>query len=223
MDYGGKCGTFTLPQLQASFLTAEIQASKYIGTLLLPQNVTGTYAYMGKKRIVTDYAYVNQLYEVTMWSQNVLANSCDLVANQACGFIYDDTYGYIDWKQVALICGLSWSVGWGGGAIVVPNIPYQIQISYNAGLPTGTATLPPFLEALTILAQIDLNEKDPGNSGINETTGDVGVQEFKSLDYTEKRADHSLVKTDLGDSAKAQRVRKLFNAVIRRPMRPLLA
>jgi hypothetical protein len=79
------------------------------------------------------------------------------------------------------------------------------------------------LEALTILAQIDLNEKDPGNSGFNETTGDVGVQEWRSLDYFEKRADHALVKTDLGDSAKAQRARKLLDSVLTRARKPLLA
>src|SRR5262249_52377502 len=161
----------TQSQRQASYLTAETMVTRYIQTPLLPINVTGTYAYTGKRRIVTDYAYVNALYDVTIWSKDALVNSCNLISNEGCGFIYDDTFGYIDWRQVALICGLSWSVGWGGGAIVVPNIPYQIQVSYNAGLPTGTASHPNFLEALTILAQEDLNEKDPGNAGMNETTG----------------------------------------------------
>jgi hypothetical protein len=223
LNNGGHTGTFNNSQLQASYLVAETMATRYLGTPLLPVNVTGTYPFMGKHRIVTDYGYVNQLYEVTVWSRNALAATCNLVSNPACGFIYSDTFGYIDFKQIAQICGLSFFSGWNGGAIVVPNIPYQISISYQPGLPTGTANHPNVLEALTILAQIDLNEKDPGNSGFNETTGDVGVQEWRSLDYFEKRADHALVKTDLGDSAKAQRARKLLDSVLTRARKPLLA
>lgn len=203
-------------------MVAEMQVSEYIGTLLLPTNVTGTFPYMGKRRIATDYGYVGQLYNVNVLYQNALCASCGLVDNPACGYIYEDTFGYIDFRQVALICGLSFYGGVGGGAILVPNIPYQIQITYQAGLPTGTANLPPVLEALTILAQIDLNEKDPGNSGINETTGDVGVQDYKSLDYKETRAEHALVKSALGDSAKAQRAKKLLDMTIRKARKVLL-
>ena len=220
--YGGKTGTFNASQRQASYLVAETLVTRYIQTPLLPINVTGTYPFLGRNRNVTDYAYVNQLNEVTVWSKGQLVNCCDLTSNNGCGVIYDDTFGYIDWKQVAPLCGLSWSWGW-AGAIVVPNSPYKIQISYNAGLPTGTANHPAFLEALTILAQEDLNEKEPGNSGINETPGALGVQSFTSLDYKEERAKDALVKTDLGDSARAQRAKKLINGVLKRPYRPLLA
>lgn len=221
-EYGGKTGTFSATQRQSSYLIAEMQVSNYIGTLLLPTIVTGTYPYMGKVRIPTDYGYVSQLLNVNIKSKNFLSSNCTLVNNDACGFIYQDTYGYIDFRQVALICGLSYYGGIGGGAIVVPNIPYQIDITYEAGLPTGTANQPPVLEALTILAQIDLNEKDPGNAGINETTGDVGVQDFKSLDYRELRAEHALVKTALGDSAKSQRAKKLLDMSIKKARRVLL-
>lgn len=222
-EYGGKTGTFTPAQRQSSYLLAEMQVSSYIGTLLLPTNVTGTYPYMGKNRIPTDYGYVHQLYNVNVLSKGFLSSTCNLVDNEACGYIYNDTFGYIDFKQVALICGLSFYGGIGGGAIVVPAVPYQIQISYQAGLPTGTASQPPFLEALTILAQIDLNEKDPGNSGINETTGDLAVQSYKSLDYSEVRGEHSLVKTALGESAKAMRARRLLDMSITKARRVLLA
>jgi hypothetical protein len=221
-EYGGKTGTFSASQRQASYLIAEMQTSAYIGTLLLPTNVTGTFAYMGKKRLVTDYGYVHQLYGVNILSQNTLASTCNLQTNEGCGFIYDDTFGYVDFKQVSLICGLSLMGTWGGSAIVVPNVPYQIQITYQAGLPTGTANLPPVLEALTILAQIDLNDKDPGNSGINEGMGDIAIQKFKSLDYSEERGKHSLVKTALGESAKAMRARRLIDMSIKKARRVLL-
>ena len=221
-EYGGRTGTFSASQRQASYLVAEMQTSSYIGTLLLPTIVTGTYPYMGKNRIPTDYGYVSQLLNVNVKSKGFLSTDCSLVDNEACGYIYNDTYGYIDFKQVALICGLAIYGTFGGNAVVVPNVPYQIDITYQAGLPTGTANQPPVLEALTILAQIDLNEKDPGNSGINEATGDVGVQDFKSLDYRELRAEHALVKTALGDSAKSQRAKKLLDMAIKKARRALL-
>lgn len=222
-EYGGKTGTFSVAQRQASYLLAEMQVTSYIGTPLLPTNVTGTYPFMGKMRIPTDYGYVHQLYNVNVLSKSQLYSTCDLVSNEGCGYIYNDTFGYIDFKQVSLICGLSLLGTWGGSAVVVPTVPYQIQISYQAGLPTGTASQPPFLEALTILAQIDLNEKDPGNSGINETTGDLAVQEYKSLDYREVRGEHSLVKTALGESAKAMRAKRLIDMSITKARRVLLA
>ncbi len=221
-ECGGKTGTFSQTQRNSSYLIAEMQVSNYIGTLLLPTIVTGTYPFMGKHRIPTDYGYVSQLLNVNVKSKGYLSNSCSLVDNAACGYIYEDTFGYVDFKQLALICGWAYYGGIGGGAIVVPNVPYQIEIAYQAGLPTGTANQPPFLEALTILAQIDLNEKDPGNAGINETTGDVGVQDFKSLDYRELRAEHALVKTALGDSAKSQRAKKLLDMSIKKARRTLM-
>jgi hypothetical protein len=221
-EYGGKTGTFSQSQRTSSYLISEMQVSAYIGTLLLPTIITGTYPYMGKNRIPTDYGYVHQLLNVTVKSKGFLTKDCSLVDNEACGYIYNDTFGYIDFKQVALICGLAIYGTFGGNAVVVPFVPYQIEIAYQAGLPTGTANQPPILEALTILAQIDLNEKDPGNSGVNETTGDVGVQEYKSLDYREARAEHALVKTDLGGSAKAMRAKRLIDMCIVKARRALL-
>lgn len=222
-EYGGKSGTFTQTQRQSSYLIAEMQVTNYIGTFLLPTIVTGTYPYMGKNRIPTDYGYVSQLLNVNVKSKGFLSTDCNLVDNEACGYIYQDTFGYIDFKQVALICGLAIYGTFGGNAVVVPNVPYQIDITYQAGLPTGTANQPPILEALTILAQIDLNDKDPGNSGINEGAGDVAVQEFWSLsDYREKRGEHSLIRTALGESAKAMRAKRLIDMTIRKARRALL-
>ena len=219
LEYGGKTGTFTPAQLQSSYLVAEMQATAYIGTFLLPINVTGTYPFMGKRRIATDYGYVHQLYSVEVLSREGLCGCCDLRADSACGNIYEDTFGYIDVRQTMSFCG----IGWDGYPLVAPSLPYQFRISYQAGLPTGTANLPTVLEALTILAQIDLNDKDPGNSGMNEGTGDIAIQEFKSLDYFEKRGAHSLVKTALGESAEAMRAKRLLDVTIKRARKALLA
>lgn len=219
LEYGGKTGTFTPAQRQSSYLIAEMQASNYLGTFLLPINVTGTYPFMGKGRVATDYGYVQQLYNVSILSKEGLCGSCSLESTSSCGYIYEDTFGYVDVRRAMSWCGIAWD----GTPLIYPNLPYQFQISYQAGLPTGTANQPPVLEALTILAQIDLNEKDPGNSGMNEGTGDIAIQEFRSLDYFEKRGAHSLVKTALGESAKAMRAKRLLDVVIKRARKVLLA
>lgn len=209
--YGGEVGTTTVPARASSFWLAEMQASAYIGTLLLPQVITGTYGYMGTHRIATDYGYVHQVLSVNIQSKQA-GIDCTLRDNDGCVFIWNDTFGYLDFRQATSFCGC------GGGTN-----PYLINIAYQAGLPTGTANQPGILEALTILAQIDLNEKFPGNAGMNEGVGDIGIQEFRSLDYAEKRGAHSLVKTALGESAKSMRAKRLIDMSIKKARRVLFA
>lgn len=213
-ENGGATGSFTHAQLQSSYLVSEILMTSYIGTLLLPIIITGTMNYMGTSRLVTDYGYVHQIYDVTVKSK---ANGidCTLRSDTGCAFIYDDTFGYIDFRRVASYCNCGYL-----GAYP----PYQISVSYQAGLPTGTANLAPMTEALTILAQIDLNEKIPGLVGMNEGVGDVGIQKFSSMDdYHEERAKSALIRTNLGSSAKAMYAKRLVDAVIKKARKPLLA
>lgn len=220
--YGGKgTGSFTQTQLQSSYLLAEMQVSQYLGTLLLPTTVTGTYAYVHKDRLITDYGYVSRLLAVNIYSKKDSV-SCDLQQNDGCGYIYNDTYGYVDFKKIAGICGYSWYIGWPYANFVFTTTPYQVSVAYEAGLPTGVANQPGVLEALTIMAQIDLNEKEPGLVGSNEGVGDVGIDKFKSMDYSEIRRPASQHMNDLGDSAKAMRAVKLLNATIKRARRTLI-
>lgn len=221
-QYGGLgTGSFTYQQLQSSYWLAEMQVSKYIGTLLLPHIISGTANYMGKDRLVTDYGYVSDILSVTILSkQNFL--TCDLQKNDGCAYIYEDTFGYIDFKQTSLTAGLTY-VGYPYGLYTYFNFPYQVQVVYQAGLPTGVANMPGILEALTILAQIDLNEKSPGTVGQNEGMGDVAIQRWRSLDYTEERGEHALIRTNLGGSAKANRAKFLIDATVKRARRTLLA
>ena len=221
-QYGGVgTGSFSSFQLQSAYWLAEMQATSYIGAPLLPVIVTGTYVYQGKQRIPTDYGYVQQLLSVNVLSKQGWAN-CNLQVNEGCGYIFEDTFGYIDFRQVASVCGLAY---WGFpfSPYIALNYPYQIQIAYQTGLPTGTANQPGIMRALTILAQIELNDAFPGQVGMNESVGGVGVQEFRSLDYFEKRAEHALVKSALGDSAEAQRAKKMIDMSIKKARRVLFA
>jgi hypothetical protein len=207
--YNGQPATFSDDILKDSFWLAEMQVTSYIGTPLLPVIVTGTFG-AGSPRIATDYGYVHRILSVGVLSRQSYSN-CDLTNNSGCAFVYDDTFGYVDWKQLSSICGCGY-----------PSSNYQVQIAYEAGLPTGTANQPTVLEALTILAQIDLNEKFPGDAGMNEGAGDVTIQEFRSLDYAEKRGDHALIQTALGGSPKAMRAKRLLDLTIRKARRTLL-
>lgn len=214
-------GTFASAVLQDSYLTAEIQVTNYIGTPLLPITITGTYPFMHQSRLVTDYGYVQQLLSVGVQTRQGCSD-CGMESHEGCGYIYQDTFGYIDFGQLQSICGWSWW-GYPFSPYVLSYQPYQIQVAYIAGLPSGTSTLPPVLRALTILAQVDLNDKFPGLVAQNESVGAVGIQEFKSLDYAERRADHALIKTALGDDAMSQRAKKLLDGTIRKARRVLFA
>lgn len=220
--YGGLgTGTFSSAILQNSYLLAEMQVSEYIGAPLLPVTITGTYPFMHQTRISTDWGYVQQLLNVSILTRQS-CQDCSLTVKEGCGYIYQDTYGYIDFRQLSSVCGWSWW-GYPSAPYVLSYAPYQIQVAYVAGLPTGTATQPGILEALTIVAQIDLNEKFPGMVGINESVGAIGVQDFQSMDYRETRAAHALVKTALGDDAKSQRAKKLIDMSVRRARKALFA
>src|SRR3990167_6408711 len=94
-EYGGKLGSFTNAQITNSFRLAEMQVSKYAGTLLLPQVVTGTYGFQQNYRLVTDYGYVSRIIAVNVLSKKDFLTA-DLQANDGVAYIWDDTYGSID-------------------------------------------------------------------------------------------------------------------------------
>ena len=203
LQYGGQSGTHTQAQLDAAYRIAEQQATSYLGTFLLPTIVTGTFGYA--PRIVTDYGYVSQILGVNILSKDNWTN-CTLRSDNGCVFVWQDTYGYLDVSCLVSYCNCAGLV-----------IPYQVQVVYQAGLPTGVANQPAVLLALTMAAQISLNEMSFPSA--NETTGDVGVQEFSSMGYSEKRV--ALKANSFGNSAKANKVGQLLGSVIKRA-RPTL-
>jgi hypothetical protein len=208
VDYGGKTGTFTPAQRTSAYMIAERQATSYIGAYLLPTTTTGTYPYLGNNRVGTEFGYVHEILDVVVLSKkNTL--SCDLQSDDGCAFIYEDTFGYLDVRRITNtnVCGCN------------GDLPYQFRITYNSGLPTGVATNPGVLLALTIAAQTVLNEIDPGNAGMNEGVGDVGIREFTSMDYSEKR--NKLGNSAFGNSAKANYCRTLIDSVVKKARKSL--
>lgn len=207
-QYGGKgSGSFTQFQLQAAYQSAEQQTVAYIGTFLLPTIVTGVYgaAMPHTQRIATDYGYVHRILGVNVLTEKITYSAgTELITSKGGAFIYEDTFGYIDIYRLQNLCGCP-----------VGNFPYQYQVVYEAGLPTGTANLPLMLQAMTMAAQIHLNEMFPGVVGMNEGLGDVGIQEFQSFSYKERRTAHALVNTVFGGSAMSGRITRLIRGCVK--------
>ena len=196
--YGGQSGSYTQPQLDAAYRIAEQQATTFLGTFLLPVIVTGTFGY--QPRIVTDYGYVNRVLGVNLLSRDSWTN-CTLQSDSGCVFIWDDTFGYLDVGCVASYCGC-------------PS-PSQVQVVYEAGLPTGVSSQPAVLLALTMAATISLNEMIFPSA--NESTGDIGLKEFTSMGYSgysEKRV--ATARNSFGNSAKAYKIGQLLGSTIKR-------
>lgn len=198
-SYGGHTGISTSNQRAAAYLIAEKRMTSHIGTFLLPTDVTGTYAYTGF--IQTEHSYVNNVYSVKLVGADC---NCDITYTDACAITYDGTYGCIFVKSIANnYCSCS---GYGNS--------FNVDVSYNAGLTSGSSFQPDMLLALTIVADINLNEIL--DTFANESVGDIGVQKFSNQDYTEERV--TLGRTALGTSARAQKAAQLVRQYQRRKM-----
>ncbi len=77
------------------------------------------------------------------------------------------------------------------------------------------------LAAMTMATQINLNLLYPGIVGMNEGVGDVGIQEFESFGYHERRTAHSLVKTAFGGSAQASKIASMIKSCVKLARRSL--
>lgn len=207
IEYGGQSGSASATQLSSSFLIAEQKVSKYIGTLLLPTIVTGTYPYNRHNFIATDYGYVHRVPSAKIFSTTPLSKTCTLKEDSGCVYIFEDTYGYLDFSCINSICNCS---GW--------KSPYQYQIVYEAGLPTGTANQPGILHALTIVSELSLQEMLYPRA--NESQGDRGILEWSSLNYKEKRKDWP--KTVLGQSARAGLAADLIKSSVKLARRAIM-
>ncbi len=196
IQFGGRTGTSTLAQRQAAYLLAEEQMTEHLNAFLVPTVVTGTYMWNGGNPFQTDYGYILQVKQVTISDLNFY-NSCQVNTASGCAIIRDAVDGYIDLHR-ALTCG-GYNLSYLGFA------PYSVQVVYESGLSSGTVTQPSMLAALTIAAQINLNEWDVSLS--NEGVGDIGIQNFSNQGYSETRV--KLGKNTFGSSALSQRAARL--------------
>ena len=204
-EYGGQDGSSVSVQRQNAFWIAEKRVTEYIGTFLLPTIITGTFPYNNNNFIATDYGYVNRVLSASVLSLNNL-QTCTLQTDTACVFVFNDTFGYLNLSCVNSVCGCG---GW--------LQPYQFQIAYEAGLPTGTANLPGIEHALTIVAELALNEMIYPRA--NESAGDRGIEQWSAQDYSERRK--PLKRTALGQSARANYASELLDISVKRAKRAI--
>ena len=197
VEMGGHVGTSSPSQRQAAYLIAEKQMTQQIGTFLLLETITGTFPWPGGHIFVTPYSHIRSIDDVTILSQDC-ACDCDLTESNGCALIHSDTYGYLLVRSVegcASNCGCQSSY------------PYQFRMTMTAGLGSGTCYSSDILLALTMVAEINLNEIiDPG---ANEGMGDIGIQTFSNQSYSENRV--RLKRTSFGSSARANKAAQLVN------------
>ena len=201
--HGGQTGTSTALQRQIAYTMAEEQAVEYLQAYLTPTIVTGTYFWRGAKPLELDYGWLIAVQSVSINSAD-FRNGCEVNTSTGCYAIRNSQYGYLD---------VDYLVNCGGCAGVVGYPPYNITVVYTSGLATGTYTSPKVGQALTLAAQINLNEIDVSLS--NEATADAGIEFFINQRYHEKRIKG--YSTAFGNSAMAGRVARLLRSLRARP------
>ena len=187
LQYGGMTGTSSSAQRQAAYLSAEEQMTEHLSAFLVPTIVTGTSWYRGMTLFETEFGHITR---VLSFSATVVDQLSPLQTSVHTGsaLIRNAEYGYLD---VVLPCTY-WNI-------------YSNTVVYESGLSTGTSSSTIMLAALTMAAQINLNEWDA--SLTNEGVADVGVQSFSNQSYSEQRT--KLGNTIFGNSAMAQRVARM--------------
>jgi len=207
LSYGGQTGTTTPNQRQAAYLIAEQQVSTYIGTLLLPTRITGSTDWVyGRSRFATEYGYVSKFVFIEALDHNGVQVHVVSGTNQWAS-VKEDTFGYIDVSDFSSVCGSCPSV----------SNPYKFRYVYDCGLPTGTANNPSMLLTLTGASQIVLNEM--AYPSANESTGDAGVTQYSSLDYSETRKGWK--NTAFGSSAKSAFLARMIDSTFTKARRAL--
>lgn len=196
--YGGSMANTSDEQRNSAYFIAEMAATEDIGTFLIPTDITGSYSptHFLRKDFLLDHTYVNQVYWVKFHDfEESVYYTITGTANVYAG-LRDARYGILDINYFLSNCRCP-THG------LYP--PYQTEVAYNAGLPTGTSFNPNFLLALTTYSQIILNEIIGWG---NEAPGDIGVKNYQNQSYRESRV--GLLRTSFGTSAKANFAYKLL-------------
>lgn len=192
-NYGGDTSKLDDNIRAFMYWLAERKVYEDLNTFLIPTTVTGTYQYNPLRPFVLEHTYINSINVVRFLDTEGTVYYTVSGTNNIYVSLRDDRRGIIDIDYLLGVCQCS------------TRSPYQIQVIYNAGLQTGTSLQPDILFALTTYSDILINE----NLGFgNESTGDIGVQEFQSQDYRERRV--ALMRTTFGSSARAQFVHGLL-------------
>ena len=203
LAYGGQTGSSNDTTREIAYNLGESQVEGYLHSYLSPTLTVETYFWGSGNPIALKHGNVISV-ESVVFSSIDGANSCAVDTVSGCYAVRgDEKYGYLDVSYLSH-CG-------GCGGLVSP--PYNVEVTYTSGFTSGTTYQSEFLMGLVLAAQVNLNELDPSLS--NEGTGDVGIQSFSNMSYSEQRA--KLGTTAFGNSAIAQRIARLLREFRCRP------
>lgn len=200
--YGGATGTTTAAQRQSAYAVAESQTTTEIGTFIEPTIITGTHSWPPLYQpLQLPYTHLNSVASVTAIHEAGCDCANDSIELEGCAWILDPDGGLISLRECdnTIKASCSGCRCWGNGGLA---IAFQVRIVYTAGLPVGAASDPNLLHALVIAASIALEQMtDPAAS--EGGAGDPGIKSFRSLTYSETRAESSYKQTAFGSSARA--------------------
>lgn len=203
LQYGGLTGTSNDTTREIAYSLAEYQMEEYLHSFLSPTLTVETYFWGSGNPIVLKHGNVLSV-ESVVFSSIDGENSCAIDTVSGCHAVRGGgQWGYLDVSSLSK-CG-------GCSGLVSP--PYNVEVTYTSGLTSGTNYQSDFLMGLVLAAQVNLNELDPSLS--NEGTGDVGIQSFSNMSYSEQRA--KLGTTAFGNSAISQRIARLVRKFRCRP------
>ena len=192
--YGGDTTKGTSETRKLAFRLSEMSVTEDLNTFLLPTTVTGTFYPPFISPIITEHTYINQVILTRFFdSEEDIYWTISGTANVYVQ-LRDNERGIIDLEYLFANCNCH----------SIWQYPYQVQVVYNAGLPSGTTYQPDVMLALTTYADIMLNEMiGYGNEG----AGDVGIERFQSQGYAEVRR---IKNTSFGSSPRAIFVSRLL-------------
>lgn len=208
-QYGGTTGTATAAQIQAAFAIAESQAAEEINTFVAPTVVTGTHSWppLGQA-LQLPYTHLNSVASVTAIHDAGCDCADDAIELSGCAWILDYDGALVSLRECgdtlrASCSGCNCGNRYGGG-------PLQARIVATFGLPTAAASDPRLLMGLATAADLALQQMiDP--AGAEGGAGDPGIKSFRSLSYSEMRADSSNKMTAFGDSTRANYAAKMLS------------
>ena len=209
ISHGGNSGTMSSSALKIAYFIAEKEMCSHLHTLLTPTNCTGTYLWASGNPVQLDWGEVHWVNQVVVESNQMIVYTYNNDDISRCVLIRDFKRGTVDIMLNPLIYRTT------SYPYSVPT-PYMVTVGYNAGLPSGTVYQDDFLFALTMAAQLVLNEMDQSGYLANETPGGIGVQEFTNELYSEKRV--TLGHSIFGSSPIAQHITRLVAHMRTRPV-----
>lgn len=183
-------------QRMAAFAIAESQMGDELRTPITQTTFTGTYTWPSYDVIELEHTRLASVGSVTAVHDTGCNCAADSIEISGCAWIKHAEAGIIDVRE----CGNTIKASCAGCNCGHGGRPYQARVVYTAGLPAIAASDPRLRQALVIVADLALEQiVDP--SGAESGPGDIGVQSYSSVGYSETRV--TLKMTAFGSSARA--------------------